>query len=405
MALLLVALLALPPQSPRGDGASGGEAPSWVAEAEALLEGGEPERAAELLRARLEGAPAAPGAAWLLLGRALKALRDHEAAAEAFSRALTEEPLAGLLLAESRLEMKDAAGAGEALRRSPGPPDAEASAWRDELLALSLVLEGREEEARPHLERARAGGRPQASHFLGLHHFHRGEFEAAAGLLEEAARIDPADYYSRLYRGWALLELQRLDAARRALEDARGVAATPEVEEMLGRVALREERFEEAEARFRAALRAGSSAASVEFGLATALRRLGRKEEAAQALQRVRALHRREEKDLARAYELNQLHLASPRDAARAEELARHQLGRGDVPEAERLAWRALALEPGRAGARLVLARALSRSGRYREAALHYGKVLRLDEANQEARRELEELRRLHGRRREPRGG
>jgi tetratricopeptide (TPR) repeat protein len=400
----LSAVLLFSPAPARGD-----QAAQWVAQAEELVRSGQPGRAAEMLRSRLED-PQARGsgepALWAALGRAARSEGDYESAAPAFARAsaLGAGEESAILAAECSLEMKDGERAEELLRGLAAPAKG-AAARIDQLTGMALVLRNREQEARPYLERARAGGLSSASHLLGLGAFHRGDYAAAVGLLSEAIRAEPGDYYSLLYRGWALLESNRLEEARGALAETRAVAATPEVDEMLGRLELRAGRLEAALARFQAALAVNPGYAEAQFGLAGALRRLGRKEEARKAAELFRKLHQAQEENLRKAYQLSQEQLASPGDGSIAEELSRHYLEAGDLQAAERFAWKALALEPARFTARLLLARSLAGTGLFSQAAFHYRKVLRQRPDQAEARSELEELVRRHARPRSPSDG
>lgn len=382
-----------------------------LAEGEALIESGEADRASDLLRSRLEGSEALAELerdprAWALLGRAARMGGDYETAAHSFTTALGKGGgvNAGFSAVECLLEMKDAPAAAAFLAGFAGSVPQEARGRVEELRATCLFLEGREGEARPHLERAREAGSRTASHFLGLSSFHLGDYRSALSFLEEALRDQPDDYYSLLYRGWACLELNRLDEARAAFLETKRVASTAEVEQMLGRVEMRAERLEKALEHFRSALASNPAYAEAQFGIATALRRLGRKEEAGQAAAAFRRLHREQDENLRRAYQLNQRHLASPGDPAVTEELARHYLTTGDLQEAERFSWKTVLLVPTRPSARVLLARALAGAGRYREAAFHYRKVLRSVPDQPEARRELEDLIRKHAQKRRGNG-
>jgi len=383
-----------------------------VAEAEALMAKGQAGRAAALLYERLDGPGADPALledarAWGLLGESSRAAGDFETAAFAFERGWAKggDAAMALLAAEAQIEMKNPEAAERVLARLTVVSSEEAPGWRDELNAAILILKNREEEARPFLERAEKAGRAGAAHYLGLAAFHRGDFERAVRHLDDAVRSRPTDYYSLLYRAWAFLELNRVGDARGALDAVRAVAATPEAAEMTGRLELRAERFEEALARFREALAANPGYAEAQFGVATALRRLGRREEAKAAAEAFRKLHRAQMENLRAAYDLHQRHLARPADPQPAEDLARHYLAVGDLQGAERMAWRALALDPARLSARLVLARALAGAGRHGNAAFQYQRILRVQADHAEARRELEELIRRHARRRAPGDG
>ncbi len=391
-----------------------------IEKAEALIASGRAEQAVLFLQEALERDPPPAGSAGeirlrLAVGDAARAAFDWEAAAEAFRSAATSTAArapatdgadgadggreAALAAAECFLEMKDAVSASAIVELCAGAGDPALRGRVEEVRGIILFLQGREEEAAPHLEKARSAGRPGAAHHLGLAFFHRGDRRGAIPYFVEAVKADPGDYYSLLYHGWALLELNDLDSARTTFEKTRRVAATAEVEELLGRVELRAERLDRARERFEGALRENPRFPEALFGLATVFRRLGKPAEAKEALSRFRELHRAQQEDLRIAYEMNQRHLADPANAVLAEELGSHHFRRGDRQEAERFAWIALGREPRRISARLLLARSLAGSGRYREAALHYRKILRADGEHAEARRELEELIRRHARR------
>src|SRR6266545_2880434 len=226
--------------------AAPGDARALLAEGEALIESGEADRAADLLRSRLEGSEALAELerdprAWALLGRAARMGGDYETAAESFTTAIRKGGgvAAWFSAVECLLEMKDAPAAASFLAGFAGSVPQEERGRVEELRATCLFLEGREGEARPHLECAREAGSRTASHFLGLSSFHRGDYRSALSFLEEALRDQPDDYYSLLYRGWACLELNRLDEARAAFLETKRVASTAEVEQMLGRVEMR----------------------------------------------------------------------------------------------------------------------------------------------------------------------
>ncbi len=377
-----------------------GENPSKVLdEAGQLMARGEAEGAAGILRSWLEGPDAGrgtpgEGAVWGALGKASRMFGDFETVASAFQQAfeIDGQLESALLAAECFLEMRNPHGAELALKKCDGHRDPNLRASIDELRGMALFMRGKEDEAYSHLKRAREGGRRGSSHFLGIIHFHRAEYEKALKYLEEAIRADPGDYYSLLYRGWTFLELHRIDDARRALLETQKVAATAEVENMLGLTELRAERFQEALRHFHAALAGNPLYAEAQNGAASALRRLGCKEEARAASKAFRKLFHDQQEHLRIAFELDQKMLAHPSDPKIAEELGRHYFSNFDLLEAERLAWKALSLDPGRISARILLARTFTRSGRYRFAAFQYQKILRMRPDHAEARAELEEL-------------
>jgi thioredoxin-like negative regulator of GroEL len=185
-----------------------------VAAARRSLEGGDGRRALEALRAVLRADERGGGSGTLprerraealaLLGQAHRLEEDPEAAAAAFEEALAAGPgpdggaLALVGLAEALLDMRDGAGAHRALARLP--PEARKLGRARLLAALALQAAGRRAEAEALLREALARGpAPEAEHALGVILFERGEFAAAIVRFEAALRLDPRDYYSRIY--------------------------------------------------------------------------------------------------------------------------------------------------------------------------------------------------------------
>jgi tetratricopeptide (TPR) repeat protein len=406
----ITVLVLLSVAAPRG-------AEEALAAASGALEAGDARGALEVLEDLTSSAGFAslePGLrtrTWALLGLAWdpeRAAPALEAALEAVAGQTAPSPLldppmaeaAALSLARVGLEMKDGELARSALARLS--PEARARHPARGLLPLSLFFEGdaRGAEAAFHAAH-REKPAAQSAFYLGVILFDRGEREAALARFEEAARLDPGDYYARIYRARALLELNRPGDAVAALEGIASAFKTPEVYYLLGKARLREDRFEEAERLFQKALDLNRDYPEALFGLGTALRRLGKSPEAHAVLEKFQALHRAESERLRRADALSQALLRNPRDAAAAETLSRFSLESGDLEAAERHAWRAVRLEPARHGARLILARALARSGRYAAAAIHYQRILKADPAHADARAELEDLVAKHSKRRE----
>jgi tetratricopeptide (TPR) repeat protein len=374
------------------------------ARAESLIERGRFAEARRLAEARL-GAVAPDGEeaiAWrCLVAESWRREGDIEEAETAYAGLAETAPgpiavEASFRLAKCRLEMWDPAGARKAL----GTIDAgaERADEREELRAIAVFVDGKAAEA----ERILSGlGRMSDSgwHYLGLIAFNSGNHEAAVERFGRAIAAAPGDYYNHLYRATSLLELGRLDAARAAFRSTQEIADTPEVAQLLGRLELRAERFSDAEAHLRKAVRLSPDNAEAWFGLMTALRRQKKSDEAKEAATRFQDLHRRQQENLDIAYRLHQTHEAEPRNADAAERLARHYLATDDPGAAERTSWHAVRADPRHVAGRLALARTYARVGRYLEASVHYRRILRQVPEHAEARREVEELIRKHARR------
>lgn len=373
--------------------------------AEALLEAQRFAEARDLaLRALRAGAAGEEALAWrLLIAESHQLEGDFEEAEKAYAALAgsARGPLGvevALRLAKCRLQMWDAEKAAEALERIPPGELGDRRPERDELRAIALFVSGKAAEAQKILQgierKSDAGW-----HYLGLIAFNVGDYAAAAKHFERALAEAPGDYYNQLYRAQSLLELDRLDEARSAFRRILEAVETPEAHQLLGKVELRAERFAEAEKHFRRAIEMSPKNAEAHFGLATALRRLKKVDEAKEVAAKFQELHVQQQKDLDVAYKLHQEHEARPSDAAVAEQLARHYLATDDPAAAERTAWHAVRADPARPEGRLALARTYARVGQYREAALHYRKILKGHPGHAEAERELEELIRRHARR------
>ena len=363
------------------------------------------QEARDLARRALAGKLSADEAGmWMwIVAEAFEGEGDHEEAAGVFksiaAQGLGRASVEALLrLARCRLEMWDAPGASRALEDLGSKDLGELSARRDELAATAAFVGGRQEEALKLLE-ALPEKSATAWHYLGLIAFGGGRFQRSAECFTQAIRASPGDYYNQLYLASSLLDLGKLEEARSAFEGVLKIAETPEAFQLFGRLELREERFAEAEARFRKALELSPRHAEAQFGLMTALRRQGKAEEARAAAKKFQELHLAQQEALRRAYILDQQQSAHPDDPEPAEALALHYLASSDPSAAERAAWQAVRLQPDRAGARLSLARSLAVVGRYREAAVHYRKILRMDPNHAAAQSELRDLLARHARR------
>jgi tetratricopeptide (TPR) repeat protein len=121
-------------------------------------------------------------------------------------------------------------------------------------------------------------------HLLGYLYQQTGRLEASADRLLAARRVQPDDRAATVRLGGVYLGLNRLRDAR---EQFQSVLETfpASARSGLGEVALREGRFEEAIAHFRAALDRVPQATALHYSLAMAYRGLGRLDEARSYLQ------------------------------------------------------------------------------------------------------------------------
>jgi tetratricopeptide (TPR) repeat protein len=386
----------------------GSEDQDLLARAHSLLERGEADQAIKLLEPFLANATAAKGPAEIqrraltLLGLAHQARQDPETARASFEKALAaagprQDPDLLLALAQTSLDMHDAREAQRVLRLLDG--EAQKEAEPSLLLALAHMQSG-DNRAAEEIFKAVIEKAPSATalHSLGVILFDAGRFAEALKRFAQARQLAPGDYYSGIYQARCLLELQRLEEASKELETMARAFPTAEVSYLLGRTRLRQGRFEEAAASFGNAVAQSPSYAEAAYGLATALRRLEKNDEARQAMEKFQTLHRREMSLHHQRDALAQEGYRRSEDAGIFEDLGRAAVEAGDLEAAEGNLWQAVRLDPARRSARLLLARTFARSGRYQAAAVHYQKILRQDPESTEARRELEELVREHSR-------
>jgi tetratricopeptide (TPR) repeat protein len=151
--------------------------------------------------------------------------------------------LAGLLWAGA-----SAASAQPATEAAPRPPTLD----RGLNGAFRLIKAGRYPEARRAAEAYLAGGAAahpgQAQFILGLSYHRQRLYEAAHGHFVRALELEPDYFTARFFHGFTLLNLGRLDEARKELEAY--LAQGPEDAEAvfgLGLVALEQDRVDDAE--------------------------------------------------------------------------------------------------------------------------------------------------------------
>ena len=351
-----------------------------------------------LLRAELE----------FWVGESYRLEGDPEEAVKALYGYLSRGPSDGTgaicqCLCECYLEM----GETEELRSllSRAPCGSNESDWKREALGAAYFTAGRFAEARSSLERVRERG--STTWFtLGRLAFHDGNYAEALRCFEAARTREPEsfDYENEIYVSMCLLRLNRLEDARERVGRILAQVESPEPHLLLGRIELRADRMESALRAFQRAHELEPALSEAQFGLATALKRLGRTQESKEAFELFGKLHEKEEQTRREAYSLAQKHLRlKGGEAAQvALDISKRYLSTGDLENATSYAWRAVRHDPKNSRARLSLARSFALSGRYQAASVHYRKVLKNPLADTEnradAERELRELVREHAR-------
>lgn len=185
----------------------------------------------------------------------------------------------------------------------------------------------------------------------------------AAAAYELALGLQPASVAPRVHLGEALLALGRLPEARAAFETA--LATAPETAAAfagLGQVALSERRFGDAVAAFEQALELAPQAGALHYPLALSYRGLGDLESAREHLGLKGTVGVKPPDPL--LAELESLKTGERVYLA----LGRRAFSAGDFSAAEQSFRRALAASGGGAAARINLAAALERLGRFGEA-------------------------------------
>ena len=157
---------------------------------------------------------------------------------------------------------------------------------------------------------------------------------------------------------------------------------------------MRTGNFEKAAKLYEEARTRDAQMSEAMFGLATALKRVGKTEKSKAMVQRFRHLHENEQEAIRKTYALRQDYLSRP-DAKRALTLSRHHRRTRNLESALAYAWVAVR-SGGGSTARLCLARTLVRTGRFQSAAVHYRRVLANEQSAQSDRESAEsELRDL----------
>ncbi len=128
---------------------------------------------------------------------------------------------------------------------------------------------------------------PRWPYFLAVHETFEGNIEGTVAALDRVLALEPRDLAARTRRGDALLELDRIDDAER--DYARILELEPNHSAArfgLGRIDYERGEFERAAKRFETALRGQPDGSAIHHHVGLALRRLGRRDEAALHLER-----------------------------------------------------------------------------------------------------------------------
>ena len=128
---------------------------------------------------------------------------------------------------------------------------------------------------------------PRWPYFLAIHDIFEGHLEEAIAALDRVLVLTPGDLAARIRRGDTLFDLDRIDDAE--TEYRRILSLNPNYSAAhfgLGRVAFQRGELQSAIERFRTALRGQPEGSVVHHHVGLALRRLGRREEAGDELNR-----------------------------------------------------------------------------------------------------------------------
>ncbi len=211
-----------------------------------------------------------------------------------------------------------------------------------------------------------------AYHGLGLLAAKEGDVEEAAALQRKALALVPNMPDAGHELADALMKSHKPQEAVEVLEDY--LQANPSsvigISVHLGQIYLARQDYGMAKDAFAAALAEAPKVPRAQFGLATALLRLGQKEEAAIAMERFRELRGEERSVLGQVRsQATDFRSRSINFAVRYVYAARLYLAHGDATEAERLLRRAAQLDANNTESRLLLAELYRQTSR-REAAI-----------------------------------
>jgi tetratricopeptide (TPR) repeat protein len=230
----------------------------------------------------------------LQIGFALRFVDEREEAIEWLQRAVQLDPdesEAHLQLGYALYDLDRYGDAIAPLRRVNeirGP-----HATRDCYLGVCLFRTGKYDEAVVVLERSQAAAPDEhlPHYWLGRSLDELGRHEKAVAAFERARETDLDDAWTRYYLANSLRKLERLDDAIEQYREAlRLHPGFPSANYGLGLALAKQEKLEDALEAFRTGLAANAGSKHCLYGEARTLFQLGRREEAAAALERLRAV-------------------------------------------------------------------------------------------------------------------
>ncbi len=209
-----------------------------------------------------------------------------------------------------------------------------------------------------------------AYHGLGLVAAKKADYEEAAIEQRRALALAPGFSDAAVELADALMKLDRLDEAIEVLEkhlEANSRSLPARV--TLGHAYLQARKYEKARDAYRAALEIYGELPRAQFGLATALARMGRRDESRQAMERYRELEAKKidlRTDLRSRFD--DLEAMCTDFGVRFTYAGRVCLAHGDLAQAEQLWRRAATLDPGGVPCRVQLASLYQQTDRGEEA-------------------------------------
>jgi tetratricopeptide (TPR) repeat protein len=205
-----------------------------------------------------------------------------------------------------------------------------------------------------------------AYHGLGLVAAKKADYEEAAAHQRKAFELAPGFIDAAVELADTLMKLGNLDEAIEVLEKHLDVSSRSALGHLtLGHAYLQAKEYRKARDAYRAALQLQPEMPRAQFGLATALARLGEKEEARRAMQRYKELEARKiEVRRNLRSQFDDLGAVCVDVGVHFTHAARVCLAHTEPAEAERLCRRAATLDPNNTECRILLASLYQQTGR-----------------------------------------